>query len=390
MLKSSLRPDDFLSQYWQQKPYLFKAALSGFKDPLSPEELAGLACEEEVESRLVQHTSDTWQLRHGPFTETDFTSLPDTDWTLLVQAVDQWFTELKGLYRHFDFLPDWRFDDIMVSYATANAGVGPHFDYYDVFIIQGAGQRRWQLGQHCDENTALAENTELKILAEFHAENEFLMATGDVLYIPAGLSHQGISLDQSLSYSIGFRAPSYVEILEELCSTASQTLREDQRYADPQLQELTASAEITDEVIDKLRQIISSCVDNRKLVISSFGENITRRKYPEQQFVPEEALNPEQMKQHLSRDMQLEKHPAARFAFHQQNGLISLFADGLLHEIDSKEQSLMNLVNMLCDKKQQLIPAGQCLESDATLSLCCNLYNQGTLIPAENIPDQES
>ncbi len=197
MFNSAVSLEAFLSDYWQKKPFLFKQAFPSFTDPLSPEELAGLACEEEVESRLVRHKKGSWLLQNGPFSETEFTSLPETDWTLLVQAVDLWFTELQSLYSHFSFIPDWRFDDIMVSYATDQGGVGPHFDYYDVFIIQGMGNRRWQLGEHCNESTALQSSSELKILEHFSPHDEFLLETGDMLYIPPGHSHYGVSLGSS-------------------------------------------------------------------------------------------------------------------------------------------------------------------------------------------------
>ncbi|NBR40437.1 MAG: cupin domain-containing protein, partial [Alphaproteobacteria bacterium] len=132
MLPDDISPEEFLGTYWQKKPLLLKNAFPEFQDPLSPEELAGLACEEEIEARLVFNENDTWRLKSGPFTEQDFTTLPEHDWTLLAQAVDHWFPAVKQLLNSISFIPGWRLDDVMVSYATKNAGVGPHFDYYDV------------------------------------------------------------------------------------------------------------------------------------------------------------------------------------------------------------------------------------------------------------------
>src|SRR5690606_1072476 len=182
-------------------------------DPLSPEELAGLACESFVESRLVSRSNDDWRMRNGPFRERDFLKLPERDWTLLVQAVDQWLPEVRKLLRHVDFLPSWRVDDVMISYATPGGGVGPHFDYYDVFLVQGLGSRVWKLGQWCTAADELRSESGLKLLRHFETRAEYTLHPGDVLYVPPGLAHWGTSIDNSLCYSLGFRAPSVAELL---------------------------------------------------------------------------------------------------------------------------------------------------------------------------------
>ena len=175
--------EEFLADYWQKKPLLIRNAIPNFEPPVDGDELAGMALEQEVESRLV--VGADWQLEHGPFTEERFQTLPSTDWTLLVQAVDLWVPEVAELLHEFNFLPPWRLDDIMVSYAEAGGSVGPHFDYYDVFLLQGAGQRRWQIGQRCDNDTPLATGTDLKIIADFKATNEWVLNTGDMLWVTA-------------------------------------------------------------------------------------------------------------------------------------------------------------------------------------------------------------
>ena len=141
MITGSMSAATFLARYWQQRPLLIKNAFPAFVDPISPEELAGLACEDEVDARLVFTRKKTWELKSGPFGERDFTSLPDSNWTLLVQAVDQWVPGVRHLLDSVPFIPNWRVDDVMISYATPNGGVGPHFDYYDVFLVQGQGSR---------------------------------------------------------------------------------------------------------------------------------------------------------------------------------------------------------------------------------------------------------
>ncbi|RLA37737.1 MAG: hypothetical protein DRQ64_09360, partial [Gammaproteobacteria bacterium] len=175
--------DNFLAEYWQRKPLLIRQALPGFTSPIEADELAGLALEEEFESRLIieSKASPYWSLQCGPFADDRFQSLPSSHWTLLVQAVDQWVPEVHDLLRHFDFLPQWRVDDIMLSYAADQGSVGPHFDQYDVFLLQGEGQRRWRLGQHCDSNTPLLKGPELSIVDNFEQSEEWLLEPGDML-----------------------------------------------------------------------------------------------------------------------------------------------------------------------------------------------------------------
>src|SRR3990167_5289063 len=149
MLNGKLTPEQFLKRYWQREPVLLQQALPGFRDPITPEELAGLALEDEIEARLVFTKGKDWTLKPGPFQEKDFTSLAERNWTLLVQSVDQWVPAVKQLLQSVPFIPSWRVDDVMISYATQGGGVGPHFDYYDVFLVQGQGSRQWRIGQHC-------------------------------------------------------------------------------------------------------------------------------------------------------------------------------------------------------------------------------------------------
>ena len=164
--------EDFLARYWQRKPALLPGALKGFKPPLSSHQLAGLALEEDVESRIIEYRENAWVLHHGPFNNADFQR--DHPWTLLVQAVDHFIPEVAELRKLVDFIPQWRVDDIMVSYEVDGGSVGPHYDNYDVFLLQGEGQRRWKLGQYCDGDSALLPHEELRILSLFEAEQEYL------------------------------------------------------------------------------------------------------------------------------------------------------------------------------------------------------------------------
>ncbi len=208
---------DFLSRYWQRQPLFMRAAASGLDHP-DADTLAGLALEEEVESRLVRGAGNgPWALDQGPFSEHRFADLGDNDWTLLVQSVDHYLTEVSLLLDDFHFLPGWRLEDIMISYAAEGGSVGPHFDRYDVFLIQAAGQRRWQLGPPCDENTPQRSDTPLKMLADMPLQAEYNAGPGDVLYLPPGVAHHGVALDsECVTWSVGFRAPDFRDLLAEM------------------------------------------------------------------------------------------------------------------------------------------------------------------------------
>lgn len=214
---------DFLRDYWQQKPLLMRQAATGL-DLVDGDTLAGLALEEEVESRLISGAGDgPWQLRHGPFEEEVFGELPEHDWTLLVQSVDHYLTEVSLLLDSFDFLPAWRLEDIMISYAAKGGSVGPHFDQYDVFLVQATGQRRWQIGQLCDGSTALLPHDELKLVADFQVQEEFVLDAGDVLYLPPGVAHWGTAASNDcITWSVGFRAPDMYQLLDLLLADSEE------------------------------------------------------------------------------------------------------------------------------------------------------------------------
>lgn len=394
MLPPELSPEQFLAEYWQKKPLFLKRAFADFQDPLSPEELAGLACEAEVEARLVFNQADIWQLKSGPFTEQDFVTLPDDSWTLLVQAVDQWFPAVKQLLHSISFIPDWRLDDVMVSYATETAGVGPHFDYYDVFIIQGQGSRKWQLGQHCDENTALQKNSELKILQDFIVKEEFILEAGDVLYIPPGVAHQGIALDASLSYSVGFRAPSHAEMLSQYAASLCAELPEDQRYSDPDLKTQPNLAEISPATLAKVKTLLTNMLQNDQHIEQSmelwFGQSMTQRKYPQHTYLPEIELDIQSFSSALAQGMELEKHPATRFAFFRKPNLVFLFVDGQSFNFTDPDAELDKLLMNLCSRDKKNLHYTDLQSSQECLTLLCTLYNQGSLIEVEIETDQFS
>ncbi len=274
MASRGLLPDPaaFLARHWQREPLLIRNAIPGFQPPVSAEELAGLAMEAEIESRIVTLHDGAWRLRHGPFTARDFDH--PYPWTLLVQGVDQLLPEVAALRTLVYGLPQWRLDDVMVSYASDGGGVGPHYDQYDVFLLQGAGERMWRLGQRCDEDTPLLPHDELKLLADFECQEEYHLQCGDILYVPPGVAHWGVSVGDSTCFSIGFRAPRIADLLS--------------RWTDVSLESLSDSLLLEDRgraVAERAGEISTADIDNaleqlRKLLIRGgdplwFGEVIT-------------------------------------------------------------------------------------------------------------------
>jgi 50S ribosomal protein L16 3-hydroxylase len=258
-LLNGLTPEAFLAEYWQKKPLLIKNAIPNFIGLLSPEELAGLACEEDVQARIVQKKSDKWLVKNGPFDDADFTNLPDRDWTLLVQSVNHYLPEAAELLNQFDFIPKSRLDDLMVSYAPDGGGLGAHVDSYDVFLLQGSGYRNWKISRQTD--LSLIEDAPLKILKNFVSEQEWILEAGDMLYLPPQISHWGVAVgDNCMTYSIGFRAPKTQELIHEFLSYLQENLNETENrlYSDPDLQLSNQPAAISDAMVNKVSVMLQS------------------------------------------------------------------------------------------------------------------------------------
>jgi 50S ribosomal protein L16 3-hydroxylase len=367
--------DVFLRDYWQKKPLLIRQAFPDFVAPLDGDEFAGLALEEEVESRIVlEHGTTPWELRHGPFSEDTFATLPETHWTLLVQAVDQWVPEVNQLLDNFRFIPNWRLDDIMISFAPDQGSVGPHFDYYDVFLLQGLGRRHWKLGQTCDVNSRHLPNTPLHILENFDTQSDWMLEPGDMLYIPPGVAHWGIAHGDCMTYSIGFRAPSHSAIIDELSQDIAQDLSNDLRFSDPYLRLQSNPGEIDAKAIAQIQGIIEQHF-TEVTIAHWFGKYMTERKYGEDPLESDDEITADDWQAALAEGQSLWRHPAARLAFHRQRDLTELFADG---QALSCSQALAELV---CAENHitwaQLKPLMQDLFDRAAIT---QLINQETLL----------
>lgn len=278
-LLGGLTPAQFMHKHWQKKPLLVRQAIPSFSPPLLRAELFALAAQDEVESRLVQRVKETWKLRQGPFTRRMLPALQQPDWTLLVQGVDLHNDAVHALMQQFRFVPEARLDDLMISYASNGGGVGPHFDSYDVFLLQAHGTRRWRIGRQKD--LALRDGIPLKVLANFEPEEEFVLEPGDMLYLPPRYAHDGIAEGECITYSIGFRAPARAELAQELLVRLAEDAAEDDKvlmYRDAGQAAVAQPAAIPSGLHDFARDALHRALAQPLVLERALGEYLTEPK----------------------------------------------------------------------------------------------------------------
>jgi 50S ribosomal protein L16 3-hydroxylase len=322
----SVTPDQFLSVYWQRGPLLFRGALADYRAPITPDELAGLACEEEVESRIVLgHVGSRFQIEHGPFEEERFGSLPKRDWTLLVQDVDKHVPDVARLLERFRTLPDWRIDDIMVSFAAPGGSVGPHTDQYDVFLLQVQGRRRWQLSEHFSPE--LRSDCDLKVLARFVPERELTAEPGDILYLPPNVAHFGVALDEAMTFSIGFRAPDQRELVAAFARELGSEAKESLRFSDAGRVPARDPTELSAADLARLRELLRRGLGPSDAELDAFiGRHLTRPK-PNLE-VSGETLGVDQVERRLSEGARLVRRHGSRWAWLRRGDELWVFAEG--------------------------------------------------------------
>jgi len=267
-----MTPAVFMRDFWQKEPLLIRGAFPEFTAPISGNELAGLACEDEVLARIVSHDRDTdrWTVENGPFAEERFLHMRSADWTLLVQDVDRWDADVRKLLESFDFLPRWRVDDIMVSFAAPGGSVGAHVDHYDVFLLQGQGQRHWAIDNRKNTPLAARKDVPLKLLQCFSVSHEWVLDPGDMLYLPPGVPHFGVAVDACLTFSIGMRAPSAAELLVAWAESRAQQLDESVRYTDPDQAPASDPGLVDSAAVGRLRRLLESTLNSTDAELSEF------------------------------------------------------------------------------------------------------------------------
>ena len=302
---NELSEQAFLNQYWQKKPLLIKGGFSDFKDPLDANELAGLAMEDSIESRIITNHNQQWQSHQGPFE--DFEILTDEHATLLVQAVDHWHPEAAQLLEPFRFIPNWRIDDLMISYSTPGGGVGPHLDQYDVFIIQGEGKRHWRVGLPDASLKQFAQNKSLLQVEAFTAVIDCVLEPGDILYIPPGCPHEGYAIENALNYSVGFRAPNQQDLLSSFADHIIDTESGQKRYTDHTLALRDSKGELTQSEVDKVKTLMQALIENDSLFKNWLGNTLSQPKH-DMDLAPEEnPFSTAEIMQQLDSDMTFER-----------------------------------------------------------------------------------
>ncbi|HET7655548.1 MAG TPA: cupin domain-containing protein [Luteimonas sp.] len=326
---------DFLRDYWQKRPLLVRNAFPGFETPLAPEDLAGLACEDYALSRIVMHdrATDAWELRTGPFPEELFPTLPRQDWTLLVQDVDKWDPDVAALLPAFAFLPRWRIDDVMVSFAAPGGSVGAHVDQYDVFLLQAQGHRRWWIDSRPNPPLAFRPDVELKLLQRFDPDHEWLLGPGDMLYLPPGVPHHGVGEDACLTFSVGMRAPAAAELLGDFVDTLASEADEGLRYRDPDLRVPADPNEIDAAAMQRVVEALNMLRMNDPDRLGDwFGRFITT--YRSAGDVAPGPLAPRiELEWQLDHGARLQRHPMSRMAWRRAKRGARLFASGEAHAL---------------------------------------------------------
>lgn len=266
----------FLTRHWQKRPLLVRNAIPDFKAVTQAAELFQLAADDDAESRIVSRQRGKWSVAHGPFRAADFKRMPAVDWTLLVQGLNLHNATADRLLHDFSFIPYARLDDVMASYAVPGGGVGPHIDSYDVFLVQGMGRRLWRIGR--PQNVELVENIGLRILKHFEPEEEYLVENGDLLYLPPGWAHDGIALDDCITYSIGFRAPARRELAAEFLTRYAEGLELPGLYRDPDLQVQSKPSAIPAAMVTRTAELLSKIRFTRRDVSRFLGEYLSEPK----------------------------------------------------------------------------------------------------------------
>lgn len=332
----------FLTGYWQKRPLLVRDALPGYQSPISAEELLGLACEDEVEARRVDLVDGRYVLHDGPFEEQTLASLGERDWTVLVSDLDEHIPELAPLLDELDFLPSWRIDDIMASFAVPGGSVGPHFDSYDVFLLQVAGHRRWQVSTQYDSSELMADS-QLRLLSRFEPEEEWVLGPGDMLYLPPQVAHFGVAQDACVTFSLGCRAPSDRELLAQLTSDLLDRADEERRIADSDLLPLRRRFRLSRRAIDRACSRSAQLLRlDDDLVARSFAKLVTR---PKALFTNDwvEPLDDTELDATLSEPVVLERRKGGRWLYLRRDAQFFLYVDGNEYAAGSDETVIERL-----------------------------------------------
>ncbi|GGD53360.1 50S ribosomal protein L16 3-hydroxylase [Pseudoxanthomonas indica] len=382
-----MTPAVFMRDYWHKRPLLIRNAFPHFQSPIQPEDLAGLACEEGVLARIVSHdrANDAWSLRSGPFQEEDFPGMPDHDWTLLVQDVDKWDQDVRALLDHFPFLPRWRLDDIMISFAATGGSVGAHVDHYDVFLLQAQGQRKWMIDAGPNPPLGFRDDVELKLLREFTPSHEWVLNPGDMLYLPPEVPHHGVAVNPCLTISVGMRAPAASELISDYLDTLVCDADEAIRYHDEDLTPPQDPYEIDAVAMTRVVEALNALRMNDPDKLGDwFGRFITTYRASGDVAPAPTQRSRIEVEWDLEQGAQLLRHPFSRLAWRRARKQATLFCSGVDYTLPVKDaQRLAQAERIDGPLYQSLSQAGR----DAVFALMAQGHYQLAL--DEDEPDMD-
>lgn len=321
--------EQFLAEYWQKKPLLVRNGLPEIVGLLQPQNVQELALEEHASARLIRQKDknpNEWHVKSSPLTKGDFQKLPKL-WSILVQAVDHYSFDLSELWKKFPFIPQWRRDDIMVSYAPKGGSVGKHFDFYDVFLVQGHGHRRWQLGQMCDANTAFVPNQPLKLLPEIDVQFDEVLAPGDLLYVPPGMAHYGVAEDDCLTFSFGFRMPNVAGMMERISDQFSANTLLQNPVIDIARKQMSQIGEINSTELSYLKDLVLAQLQDSTALDAAIMSYMSEPKYPDNIPEPDE-IEADDLQEILHEGYEVLLEPASRLLYTESDGILSFWGNG--------------------------------------------------------------
>lgn len=374
MLQLTFSLDTFLRQYWQKKPVVIRGAFANFIDPISPDELAGLTMEEEIDSRFVSNLDGQWHAEHGPFDEQKLTQLSESHWQLIVQAANHWHAGVAQLIEPFKAMPQWLLDDVMACYSATGGGVGPHIDQYDVFIVQGEGRRRWRVGaRDVGQYNEQIRTAALRQIEGFEAEIDEVLEAGDLIYIPPGYPHEGDTLEPSMSYSIGFRSPNEQELLSNF---ADYVLAHDLGKAhlhNPDLQPRLQHGVINQTDRDQLDAMLNAMLRSPQTVQHFLGCMLSQSRHQLDIVEPEEPYLEEQIQSNLYAGDTLYKVSGLRTLYHDNEPNVA-FINGEVFQVSEAQQPLLH---HLCNQEQITLHELDTHQSLEAFQLLTQLVNKG-------------
>lgn len=372
--------ETFFREYWHKKPLLIRKGFVDFKDPIAPDEMAGLALESDIPSRLIMEQGGTkpWEVSVGPFDEQFFEKLPDTHWSLILNDVEKFLPELKAISDQFRFIPDWRFDDLQVSYAAPEGTAGPHWDDYDVFMLQGLGKKTWQISYDPVSEEDFLEGVDIRLIENFKVDEEWVVEPGDIIYLPPRIGHYGRAIGESVTWSIGFRAPKHIEMVNAFADELCNFVPTDVRFSDPDLVPQMHPAEISDASIDHVAKIIQDALANdREMIGDWLGRYMSEAKAMQEPEPLEEEFTETDLLDLLNEGVDIERDSAARFFYRMSLDEVILYTNGACFALPKKHKELIEYICL--ETAYSASKLSKFTKDPIALAFLLDLFNQGLL-----------